>query len=276
MREALKTGVFKPEWLLQTPLRPKAHRPSVPSSEFDRSDMLQQMQSLALADDAFDEFDGTMMSPMMQKTHPQNDRSRSARHHSETLRERERSRSTARDYGSTSGERRSGERTMAKYLDDSDLMETHRQMFTEGKAFTPRTLRTKMSSKLAENSCYNPPRRKAKSAKSAKSASTEDTVDQVTMKSTGGETARFNDTLLTMRSYDSRDHATPSDVPLLNISQDLDNQLWLKEQSRRIQEKQVQIISPEPAVIPSKARKPVTPPSDRTSPVHEKRPLPTR
>lgn len=277
MREALKTGVLKPEWLLQSPLRPKVHRPSVPSSEFDRSDMLQQMQSLALADDAYDEFDGTMTSPPMQKTHLQNGHSRSARQYSETLREKGRSRSLARDRSMTSDERRrrSSERTKAKYSDDSDLMETHRQMFTEGKAFTPRTLRTNMSSRLAENSCYNPPRRRR--VKGAATNTAEGGADQRMMKSTGAETARFNDTLLTLRSYDSRDHSTPSDVPPLNISQDFDNQLWLKEQSRRIQEKQVQVIPSEPAMTPSKARKPVTPPSDKTSPVHEeKQSLPAR
>lgn len=260
MREALKNGMFRQEWFLAATDRAYIRPSSLRTSEFDRSDMLARMHSLKLQTD---DMAGMAMSAHQNKLQ-QDSHTATYRQHSETakLENADKSKNSGRDYGE---ELKNKLRTQifetTKYPSDSDLIKIRKHMFTEGKPFTPRTLKTNMSSKLVQQGCYNPPKRKSKNPRE-KARRMENTLDGNTTKSLG-DTTGFNDTLLTdtMRSYDGRAQSAPSGVPLLDISLDTDNLRWLKEQSRIIEAKQVpvQLTASEPAVVSEEKRRNVSP-----------------
>lgn len=264
MRDALKDGILKQEWFMGTMTdRVNIRSSSLRTSEFDRSDMVARMQGLKLQND---DVDGMAMSAHRNKLQ-QDSHSATYRQHSETakLENTGKSRNSGQEYGEEfQNKMRTQIFEATKYASDSDLIDTHKKMFTEGKPFTPRTLKTNMSSKLAQQGYYNPPKRKSKNPRE-KVRKMENTFDGYTTTKSLGDTTGLNDTFLTdtMRSYDGRAHSAPSGVPPLNISLDTDNLLWLKEQSRISEAKQVQVqrTASEPSVVSQETRQNLSPSS---------------
>lgn len=255
LRDALKDDVLRRDWFMAD--RRNVRSSSLRTSDFDRSDMLARMQQHN------DVTDSVAMSAHQIKV--QQDRHAATyRQQSETakLENAGKSRNSGREYGDElKNKLRSQILETTRYASESDLIEMRKHMFTEGKPFTPRMLKTNMSSKLAQQGYYNPPKRKSKNPRE-KVGRMENTLDGNTTKSLG-DTTGLNDTMLTdtMRSYDGRAHSAPSGVPPLNISLDTDNLLWLKEQSRisEVKKVQVQLTASEPLVISKEARQNASP-----------------
>ncbi|XP_074662762.1 spermatogenesis-associated protein 7 homolog isoform X2 [Tubulanus polymorphus] len=112
-----------------------------------------------------------------------------------------------------------------------DLLNDHSDSFTEGRPFTPRTLKTNRRSKLSEFRYYNPPPQKKNgksSEKQPKNSGTNGRVHQDESENLMFET-------LQSRDFSRVDSARKSDVPKLDITVDQDHMKWLHEQATKAQ-----------------------------------------
>lgn len=109
-----------------------------------------------------------------------------------------------------------------------DLLETKSHKYTEQKPFTPRTLKTKHSSKLSQFKYYTPAKKKPVQSESgptkvlvsrSETPATDTSMDIM-----------MNETLM---SRDFNRTRPKNGVPPLDISLDADHVKWLKEQTRR-------------------------------------------